>query len=77
MSLPAPDPTRESHHKFDSQALRYLLGFELLLQTSLFTLLMILNVNPALAFGVCVILFIACRLALQVCKSRLQQPTTH
>lgn len=67
--------TNENGREFDSQALRFLLGFELLLQTSGLTILLILGVNPAFGFGVCAILFIACRLAVRTCKTRLQQRT--
>jgi hypothetical protein len=74
MTSTQPGLSGESDRGFYSQALRFLLGFELLLQACVFTVLMILQVNPAFAFGVCVILFIACRLAVRVCKSRLQHP---
>lgn len=70
-----PGLTSERDSAVYSQALCLLRGFEVLLQTSVFTLLMILHVQPLVAIVICAILFIACRLASRVCTSRLKQLT--
>jgi hypothetical protein len=77
MNSTQPGPPSERDREFDSQAFRVLLGLEVLLQTTVFTLLMILHVQPLVAIVICATLFIACRLAARVCKSRLQQVTTN
>ena len=65
------DPTQRNRD-FWFTVSRYLLGIEILLQTSLFTLLMILQMKPAIAIATCAILLIAGRIAAKICKSRIQ-----
>jgi len=62
--------------QFWTSVMRYLLGFEIFLQTTLFTLLMIWDVPPVLIVLVCATLLIAGRLALRVCNSRLASLTS-
>jgi hypothetical protein len=77
MTSTEPGHTNERDSGFYSQALRVLLGLEVLLQTTVFTILITLHVQPLVVIAICAILFIACRLVTRVCKSQLQQPTTH
>jgi hypothetical protein len=77
MTSTEPGLANERDSGLDSQALRVLLVLEVLLQTTVFTILITLHVQPFVVIGICAILFIACRLAARACKSQLQQPTTH
>jgi hypothetical protein len=58
--------------KFWKMAVLAVMGFEIVLHTSAFTLLMMNQVAPVVAIVICAMAFVGARVALSYCKSRME-----